>query len=167
MMRKVYGERQLHSLFAGFGMTLAVGSLWTAVWWSMYAKTKQVIYSACQPLLVAVPASQTPKSWWQSVIDSMRDTEDNVLVNSASSMLTSAVTAVVFNPFLIIRTNLQVTPNGRLIPVIRDLYRKGGLKYFWNGTILSIGACIIEGALASTTYEQAKLWADTTNSKSA
>lgn len=163
----MYRENGMRTVFAGYGTTLLVGCQWTAVWWAMYGRTKSWLYAAAddflekeQPELVTSPPSFL-SSWrhWFLVRD------DNMLLNSLASIFTSASTAVLFNPYLVVRANLQVTPNARLWRVTRDVYRTRGVRGFYGGLALNIWTCLIDGVLASTSYEYAKLWSDVTQKR--
>ncbi|KAG5485691.1 hypothetical protein LSCM4_06649 [Leishmania orientalis] len=168
-LQQMYSERGVRTVFAGFGTTLVVGCQWTAMWWAMYGHLKKVLYSASGPHLQRLSekyeASQrrgdgVSREW--RLPSWCTSTEDNVLINGVASVTTSAATAVLFNPYLVIRTNLQVTPGATLWSVIRHLHRTWGFRGFYSGLLLSVNACIVDGALASTSYEYAKLWADRT-----
>ncbi|EPY36369.1 carrier protein [Strigomonas culicis] len=150
--RAMYRERGWRTVFAGLGTTLVVGCQWTAVWWMLYGYLKGVFYGAAAPLLQHSRAQQLPH--W------VRAADDNLLLNSAASLATSAATAVLFNPYLVVRTNLQVVRHATLWSVTRQLHRAHGPRVFFSGLSLNIGACIVDGFLASTAYEYAKLWAD-------
>lgn len=80
-----------------------------------------------------------------------------MIINGTASILTSAITAILFNPYLVLRTNLQITPQATFYSTLRSLYNSGGIRVFYSGLWLSVGACIVDGALASTSYEYAKL----------
>lgn len=156
-LRGMYGEGGMKSVFSGLGMTLAIGSQWSALWWAMYSQVKATSYSAVDSWLL--PEAELPPSLfsWKHYLLSK---DDNVMINSLSSVVTSASTAIVFNPFLVLRVNLQLSVKGTLIGTAKGLYQKGGWRAFYQGTYLSVGACIIDGFLASTCYEYAKLFAD-------
>lgn len=158
-LRSMWREGGLRSTFAGFSTTLLVGCQWSALWWSLYGYTKERLYQRCGPWLAAQSRGQSqaplPLPLWCT------DADDNVLLNSAASVFTSGVTAVLFNPYLVIRTNLQVAGGGAsLLGVTRALWQTRGLRGFYSGVTLSVAACIVDGALASTSYEYAKLWSD-------
>lgn len=177
-LKGMYGERGLRTVFAGFGTTLVVGCQWTALWWSLYGQMKDQLYTTVGPRLRQWDAEQrktTSSHLRGSGGDQSRShgagwhlpewctsKEDNLILNSVASVTTSAVTAVLFNPYLVIRTNLQVTPGATLWSVTRQIFRTRGLRGFYSGLLLSVNACVVDGALASTSYEYAKLWSDRT-----
>lgn len=169
-LRAMYGERGLRTVFAGFGTTLVVGCQWTALWWALYGQSKATLYSWATPFLSPPPqdgeAPRRPAALssplWQRLPSCCTAADDNMIINSLASIGTSAATAVLFNPYLVIRTNLQVTPAATLWSVTYQLYRTRGLRGFYSGLWLSISTCVVDGAVASTSYEYAKLWADRT-----
>ncbi|KEG10932.1 carrier protein [Trypanosoma grayi] len=161
----MYREGGMRTVFAGYGTTLLVGCQWTAVWWALYGGTKSRLYDAASAFLeeedqVQQQAAMGLHSWRHWLLAK----DDNVLLNSVASIFTSTTTAVLFNPYLVLRANLQVTPNARLWQVAREVYRTRGLSGFYGGLALSVGTCLIDGVLASTSYEYAKMWADKTHS---
>ncbi|RNF27178.1 carrier protein [Trypanosoma conorhini] len=158
----MYRENGLRTVFAGYGTTLLVGCQWTAVWWAMYGYTKAWLYEVADGFLEKEEQAELnpPISSLSAWKHWLRARDDNMVLNSISSFCTSASTAVLFNPYLVIRANLQVTPHARLWRVVRDLYRTRGVQGFYVGLALNIGTCLIDGVLASTSYEYAKLWAD-------
>lgn len=166
-LRRMYGERGMRTVFAGFGTTLVVGCQWTAMWWALYGQMKDLLYARAGPKLqrLGEPRSSSEHggdaSRWR-LPEWCTSKEDNLVLNSIASVVTSATTAVLFNPYLVIRTNLQVTPGATLWSVTRQLYRTRGLKGFYSGLLLSVNACVVDGALASTSYEYAKLCSDRT-----
>jgi hypothetical protein len=164
-LRRMYGEKGLRTVFAGFGTTLVVGCQWTALWWSLYAQMKDGLYRSVGPRLQRLGeearSQRGGKLAWQ-LPEWCTSKEDNLLVNSAASVVTSAATAVLFNPYLVIRTNLQVTPGATLWSTTRQIFRTRGVTGFYSGLLLSVNACVVDGALASTSYEYAKLWSDRT-----
>ncbi|KPI83155.1 putative carrier protein [Leptomonas seymouri] len=179
-LQRMYAERGIRTVFAGFGTTLVVGCQWTALWWALYGRMKETLYNSAGPCLrqLGKPAAEEKDGlgghcWEQGGVPPTRSSgwqlpewctsrEDNLILNSVASVATSAATAVLFNPYLVIRTNLQVTPGATLWSVTRQLYRSRGLRGFYSGLLLSVNACVVDGALASTSYEYAKLWSDRT-----
>ena len=149
------------SVFCGLGFTLTVGSQWTAVWWAMYGELKGQCYRVADPYLLDDTTIEG-SAWTELRYYKARD--DNFVLNSAASVVTSALTAVLFNPFLVLRVNMQMAERGRLWPTAKSLYQSGGWRAFYQGTYLNVVTCIIDGFLASTSYEYAKLWADRTRS---
>lgn len=158
-LRGLYREGGLRSIFCGLGFTLTVGSQWTAVWWAMYGELKGLGYRVADPFLLD-DDTIAGSSWTDVRYYKARD--DNFVLNSLASVTTSALTAVLFNPFLVLRVNMQMAERGRLWPTAKTLYRSGGWRAFYQGTYLNVATCIIDGFLASTSYEYAKLWADRT-----
>lgn len=174
-LQRMYAERGMRTVFAGFGTTLVVGCQWTAMWWALYGQMKDVLYAHAGPRLQQLgkegrastaavrdgTVSPSSPARWQ-LPDWCTSKEDNMVLNSVASVVTSAATAVLFNPYLVIRTNLQVTAGATLWSVTRQLYRTRGFRGFYSGLLLSVNACVVDGALASTSYEYAKLWSDRT-----
>nr|CCC92199.1 putative mitochondrial carrier protein [Trypanosoma congolense IL3000] len=161
----MYREGGLRTLYAGYGTTLVFGCQWTAMWWAMYGSSKGCLYAAADGFLLddakhGAVADHGPYFSWPSWKHWLLAKDDNVVLNTTASVLTSVATAVLFNPYLVVRANLQVTPNARLLGVVRDVFRTRGLLGFYGGLSLNIGTCLIDGVLASTSYEYAKLWAD-------
>ncbi|GET86569.1 carrier protein, putative [Leishmania tarentolae] len=168
-LQHMYSERGLRTVFAGFGTTLIIGCQWTAIWWAMYGQLKSFLYDAYGPHLQRFSERcRTSQRWREAANRGWRlpswctSTEDNILINGVASVTTSAATAVLFNPYLVVRTNLQVIPGATLWSVTRQLHRTTGLRGFYSGLLLSVNACVLDGVLASTSYEYAKLWADRT-----
>ncbi|EKF26481.1 carrier protein, putative [Trypanosoma cruzi marinkellei] len=158
----MYRENGMRTVFAGYGTTLLIGCQWTAVWWAMYGYTKGWLYEAADGFLEVdnqdnLNLSASSFSSWKHWLLAK---DDNIVLNSVSSLVTSTSTAVLFNPYLVVRANLQVKPKARLWGVVRDVYRTQGMRGFYVGLALNIGTCLIDGVLASTSYEYAKLWAD-------
>ncbi|ORC86916.1 carrier protein [Trypanosoma theileri] len=175
----MYREGGIRTVFAGYGTTLLVGCQWTAIWWAMYGYMKSQLYQLADGFLE--DAEQLKKKrYLKSEAEDHKDNfystsslsswkewlwakDDNVILNSTASFCTSATTAVLFNPYLVLRANLQVTPNACMWRVARDLYRTRGVRGFYGGLALNIATCLIDGVLASTSYEYAKLWSDKTH----
>ncbi|KAK7194601.1 carrier protein [Novymonas esmeraldas] len=161
-LRHMYAERGLRTVFAGFGTTLAVGCQWTALWWALYGCAKAILYEAAAPHLQRLAQQPATSTGWRAPRWCVSE-EDNALLNGVASVATSAATAVLFNPYLVVRTNLQITPGATLWSATRLLYRTRGWRGFYSGLMLSVNACVVDGVLASTSYEYAKLWADRTH----
>ncbi|CUG90895.1 mitochondrial carrier protein, putative [Bodo saltans] len=151
-LRSVYAEGGVKSVFCGLGMTLLIGSQWSALWWASYLKLKDVMYSAASPYL----KEDNPDSRWNFVTSK----DDNFLINTSVSMFTSAATSLIFNPFFVLRINMQLTPRATFIGTTRSLYRRGGASVFFSGACLNMLSATMDGVLASTSYEYAKLFAD-------
>lgn len=163
----MYAERGCRTLFAGLGTTLLVGCQWSALWWPLYHQSKTVLYGVCTPYLLRKAAEEQQQqsrhsTWWSALPAAVTDPYDNLVVSAAASAFTSATTAVIFNPFLVLRTNLQLLPSATLLGTARYLYQSGGCRAFYRGLSLSITTCVVDGALASISYEYAKLWSDVT-----
>lgn len=99
---------------------------------------------------------------WAWIPRSFTDPVDNAVVSTIASAITSASTAIIFNPFLVIRTNLQVQPSASLWSVSKSIYLQRGFRGFYSGLYLSMMTCVLDGTLASLSYEYARLWADKT-----
>jgi hypothetical protein len=151
-LRSVYAEGGVKSVFCGLGMTLLIGSQWSALWWASYLKLKDVMYTAASPYL----REDNPDSRWNFVTSK----DDNFLINTSVSMFTSAATSLIFNPFFVLRINMQLTPRATFIGTTRSLYRRGGASVFFSGACLNMLSATVDGVLASTSYEYAKLFAD-------
>ncbi|KAH9598427.1 Mitochondrial substrate/solute carrier [Trypanosoma melophagium] len=177
-LSSMYREGGMRTVFAGYSTTLLVGCQWTAVWWSMYGYTKSRFYQLADRFLEDEAEQKKQRDLKLKEKDTFSSAsfltswkqwlwakDDNVVLNSTASVLTSASTAVLFNPYLVLRANLQVTPNARMWRVARDLYRARGVRGFYGGLALNVGTCLIDGVLASTSYEYAKLWSDKTHLK--
>lgn len=170
-LREMYKERGLRTVYAGLGTTLLIGSQWSAIWWPLYGSTKSFMYQWLTPVLEQLPPNQTnasstlqstEPSWWRYVPDALISPSDNAFISTSSSAFASALTAVIFNPFLVVRTNLQVQHSASLLGVCKRLYHQKGVKAFYRGVTLSVTTCVLDGALASLSYEYARLWADVT-----
>jgi len=154
-----YRAEGVQGFFRGFGATVVVGGAWSAIWWAMYAQTKRGLYEYVAPHVL-------PKegSWMASRLpEAFTSSSDNVLVNGFASLLTSGSTAVIFNPFLVARTRLQIQAGSTMRSVCRQVLRESGWRGFFKGTTLSVATCIVDGVLASTSYEYAKYLSDTTH----
>ena len=162
--RALYREGGVRSVFAGLGSTLLIGCQWTAVWWVMYNQSKEALYAKLDPYLADIDDESDDRLTWRQQLLARGD---SALLNSVASVVTSAATALLFNPFLVIRTRLQVTPRGRLMPIVRTIRQESGMRGFYAGSRLNVSSCVIDGFLASTSYEYAKLWSDTTKKSSA
>lgn len=168
----MYQERGLRTVYAGLGTTVLIGSQWSAVWWVLYAKSKGFLYRYATPYLESLPSNQIKSgttvsdaaSWdgWSYLPSACTHPTDNALISTIASSFTSASTAVLFNPFLVLRTNLQIQPHASLWSTTKSIYHQRGWRGFYNGLYLSMVACVIDGALSSLTYEYARLWADNT-----
>eukprot|EP00796_Vickermania_ingenoplastis_P009547 gene9547-6703_t len=175
-LKGMYAERGLRTIYAGLGTTLVVGTQWSAVWWPLYGYIKSVLYTRVSPFLEHLPPNQknpsppppsngvspTSISFWRYIPDAITNPVDNAVVSTVASSITSAWTAIIFNPFLVLRTNLQVLPNASLWSTAKHIYQHRGWKGFYGGLSLSIATCVLDGALSSLTYEYARLWADVT-----
>ncbi|CAD2222604.1 carrier protein [Angomonas deanei] len=150
--QQMYSERGWRTVFAGYGTTIVVGCQWTAVWWAVYAQLKHVLYESTGPLLAHPSLAFLPEG--------LRSSSDNLALNSIASVVTSASTAALFNPYMVVRTNLQVVERATVWSVTSQLYRARGVAAFFSGLKLNMCACVLDGFLASTCYEYAKLWAD-------
>lgn len=170
-LRAMHRENGLRTVFAGYGTTLAVGCQWSALWWALYGVFKAGIYSATGPLLVDGSSDGAqPQRGFSSASSSSRLAsvvpawclckDDNMVINTVASVVTGGTTAIMFNPYLVIRTNLQTVPMATLRSVTRHIYGTRGLRGFYSGLWLNVTACVVDGTLASTSYEYAKLWSD-------
>jgi hypothetical protein len=161
VVSNVYRTDGPRGFFRGLGATIGVGCTWSAVWWPMYAQSKKMLYATVAPHLPAADSAvgRYLPAW-------AIDRTDNSLINAAASMITSGSTAVIFNPFLVVRTRVQVdsSPDTSMRKVCRQVYREGGMRGFFKGTTLSVSACVVDGVLAATCYEWAKFLADKTRS---
>eukprot|EP00658_Telonema_sp_P-2_P031308 TRINITY_DN23462_c0_g1_i1.p1 TRINITY_DN23462_c0_g1~~TRINITY_DN23462_c0_g1_i1.p1 ORF type:complete len:271 (+),score=40.11 TRINITY_DN23462_c0_g1_i1:290-1102(+) len=161
----VFKEGGCKSLFAGLGMTLMIGCQWTALWWAMYTEMKKGMYSWQSTRLSYyhnryVASTPQDNSWGRSVLDSVLSPTDNIAINATASAAASASTAVVFNPFLVIRAKIQSQSQTTLLQATKQIYGQSGVMGFFRGTTLSISLCVVDGVLATTSYEYAKLWSD-------
>jgi hypothetical protein len=143
--RALWAERGIRTLYAGFGTSIAIGPIWTASWWVLYNQWKRYLYHVADPFLFDDPAdgitmhpeavslegavrsrttevNQTKESappWW-------RLRGDNVLIDTTASVFASVMAAVVFNPFLVIRTRLMAAHGGGSLPsVMQQMWREG------------------------------------------
>jgi len=121
----------------------------------MYAQTKRVLYDDVLPLI-----PESGKHTW--LPDAVTSRSDNWVVNATASLVTSGTTAVVFNPFLVVRTRLQIQAGSTMRSICRQVFRESGAKGFFKGTTLSVATCVVDGVLAATCYEWAKYLSDTT-----
>ena len=161
----VFREGGCKSLFAGLGMTLMIGCQWTALWWAMYTEMKKGMYSWQSARLSYyhnryVASTPQDNSWGRSILDSVLSPTDNVAINATASAAASASTAVVFNPFLVLRAKIQSQSQTTLLQAAKQIYGQSGVMGFFRGTTLSISLCVVDGVLATTSYEYAKLWSD-------
>lgn len=157
VVRGLFREGGMRSLLCGLGMTLAIGSQYSALWWSCYNQLKRAWYAQADPLLK--PHDPTSRFNW------LTSRDDNLMLNSMASVTTSAITGVLFNPFFVMRANMQCSVRGTLMGTARSLYQRGGARVFFQGTYLNVTACVVDGILASTSYEYAKVFADRTQAK--
>lgn len=154
VLRGMYAEGGIRSVFCGLGVTLAIGSQYSALWWALYNQVKAAGYAAANPLLSDDDPGDA--SWHNALMS--RD--DNVVVNTVASVVTSATAAFVFNPFFVLRINMQLAVKGTVTKTFKSLYQKGGWRAFFQGVYLNMTASVIDGVLASTSYEYAKIFAD-------
>lgn len=154
VMRGLYAEGGVRSVFCGLGMTLMIGSQWSALWWATYLSLKDVAYDVASPFLLPNDAS----SRWNA----LTSRDDNIAVNTAVSVVTSASTSLLFNPFFVLRVNMQLTPRATFLGTAKELYRRGGARVFLSGAYLNMLSSTLDGVLASSSYEYAKLFADRT-----
>ena len=159
----------MRSLYSGLGTTLVIGSQWTAVWWGCYAVAKDFLYKKYDKSLGVVESDCDDKKLakararlGKTLPDTIIHPADNVVLNSVASVGTSAFTALLFNPYLVLRTRLQVVTNASFASVFKQVMRESGIRGFWAGAVLNINASIVDAWMASTTYEWAKLYADRT-----
>lgn len=163
----VLREGGVKSLFAGLGMTLVIGCQWTAVWWAMYAELKKALYGSTLPSFLAPYHSRYVGTWaheehtWSRyMLDGILSPTDNAFINASASAIASTSTAVVFNPFLVLRAKVQSQSNVSLRQAASQVYGQSGMRGFFRGTGLSISLCVVDGVLATTSYEYAKLWSE-------
>lgn len=153
---RMYAEGGFRPFFAAFGTSIVVGSAWTGAWLSIYGQSKTVMYSGAERF---APTSFTTNT---NIPLCARSLDDNFVINSTASVFTSAATAVMFNPFLVIRTRMQISTGSTLIGTMQHVLKENGARGFFKGTSLNVCACLLDGWLLSTTYEWAKLWSDKT-----
>lgn len=158
VMRDVYRAGGIPAFFKGLSATITVGCTWTAVWWPLYAQTKRFLYAYVAPSL---PSKES--RWGRHMPAWSTDRHDNVVINGLASLFTSASTGVLFNPFLVVRTRLQIQAGSTMASVCREVFRESGMRGFFKGTTLSVAACVVDGVLAASCYEWAKYLADTTH----
>lgn len=178
--RSVFKERGVRGLWAGYGTTLVMGSSWGGLWWLGYLRSKEVFYAGA--LRVASSSSRVSSSSPGDVNHSstslLSDVKlaavpgflrpcfsltDNPLIHVAASVVTSATTTAMFNPFSVIRTRLQCAAGASALSlrqVVRDVYRDHGMWGFWLGTRLNVGTNVVDGILIAQTYESARLLSD-------
>ena len=84
-----------------------------------------------------------------------------MIINATASIFCSSVSGFLFNPFLVIRTRLQVTPNSSLVGVCKSVLRDAGWRGFFAGAVLNTTQCTVDGLIAGQLYEWAKLLSDT------
>uniref|UniRef100_A0A7S1QIH6 Mitochondrial carrier protein n=1 Tax=Neobodo designis TaxID=312471 RepID=A0A7S1QIH6_NEODS len=157
VMRNVHATSGAAGFFRGLAPTITVGCSWSALWWAIYGQTKAVLYDHVAPRM------PTPESRLGSHLPAaLIDRKDNLLLNWTASIVTSGSTACVFNPFLVVRTRLQIDPQSTMRSVCRQVYREAGVAGFWKGTVLSIGACVFDGVMSVSCYEWAKILSDRT-----
>lgn len=152
VLRSVYAEGGVKSVFCGLGMTLMIGSQWSALWWATYLQLKDVAYRTSAPYLLPDDPS--------SKLNAFTSRDDNVVVNTAVSIVTSAATSLIFNPFFVLRVNMQLTARATMVGTAKALYNRGGVRAFFCGAYLNMLSSTVDGVLASTSYEYAKILAD-------
>jgi hypothetical protein len=155
--KNVHATSGLTGFFRGLAPTISVGCSWTALWWALYGQSKEGLYTYVAPRL---PAADSRLGG--ALPSSFTDRNDNFLLNSMASVGTSATTACIFNPFLVVRTRLQIEPGSTMVGICRQVYRQAGVGGFWKGTCLSTAACVFDGVMAVSCYEWAKILSDRT-----
>lgn len=159
--RHVLREQGIRGMWASYGTTLLGGSSWGGLWWIVYQQSKAGMYHVLE---WAAPNERDYKdsSWAVRLLTSK---SDNAPINVAASVVASASTTAMFNPFCVVRTRLQCASHlgsSSFTSVVRDVYHTRGLRGFFVGTCLNICTNVIDGALIALTYESAKLLSDKT-----
>jgi hypothetical protein len=149
------------ALFRGMGisfMMLPVGGCW----WALYEYLKTVTYSYLQ-VVAGGHAFQGP--WASKMPPWAVSTTDNVFVNFAVGSTASLAVSVFANPFYVVRSRVQVmnVPKEVRLPtlwVAKDLLQKEGLRGCFRGLRTNIVACVMEGAVFASFYEELRYLSD-------
>lgn len=152
-LRQVWKELgAVQSLTAGMALSLTVGPLWTASWWALYEYGKRRYASVL---------SQDGSS------DGIHDNHSAAFV---SALVASTSTAILFNPFLVVRSRAMqrgLRPRQVLAEIFQSKSHGGGgsatptrhLRTLFAGLPLSVAVNVGEGLVAAATYETALAWA--------
>lgn len=155
-LRQVWKELgAVQSLTAGMALSLTVGPLWTASWWALYEYGKRRYASVL---------SQDGSS------DSLHDNHSAASAAFVSALVASTSTAILFNPFLVVRSRamqLGLRPRQVLAEIFQSKSHGGGgsatptllLRTLFAGLPLSVAVNVGEGLVAAATYETALAWA--------
>lgn len=172
------------SLYAGAPASVAMLPA-AGVWWSSYSEAKYLLYAWLGPSFAnlrgtyfdsdaARPAAtgRGPRA----LLDSqwLLSDLDNPIINGASGVLASVVTATIFTPMAVVRTRLQTIPanelgaaaghrridSWRIVRVIRHLYRADGVAGFYRGATVNVSMAVLDGLAFSILYELNKLGSD-------
>lgn len=133
----------------------------SGLWWSLYGGLKEVAYANAASLR---PAALVSEEQWSLT--------DNVAINSVVGSVTCCAVAVVSNPFMVLRTRMQVmeipaTARWRIAWIARDILRKDGVRGFFRGLGGSMALSAVSGIGFGAFYEGIKLLSDTTKSGAA
>ena len=163
MMLHHHHKGSFRPFFAGLGTSLAIGPLWTALWWWLYGKSKRHLYHQHQQIEIKKDNDHDESRRKKQQLLLLAPL-DNVFINTAASIFASATAAVVFNPFLVVRTRLMAHQHGgKLKLILKDLFansKSGGIKMLFAGTVGTMGFSVVDGIGASLTYEYAKAWSE-------
>jgi hypothetical protein len=161
----------LRGLYAGFVASLYVVPA-SAIWWGSYGVIKSAAYSSATPYLSRVPSERLP-----AALESLKSTSDNPLLNGFAGVTAALVTTTVTNPFMVVRTRMQVldenaaaaqrgttwlTRRSRIARVCNDLVLHEGYRAFFKGLRVSASVAALDGLIFSSIYEFTKWFSDRT-----
>lgn len=136
------------NLSVGMGLSLCMGPLWTAAWWGMYEYGKRHQWNL-----------------WRNDKAEQSGTQLDPSVAFTSALIASAVTAMIFNPFLVIRTRVMqrsVRPKDVVAQMVKQTAAKGEkstillrTRTLFAGLPWSVVQNVGEGLAAAATYESA------------
>ena len=151
----LWQEGGVRPFFRGLGISVVVGSSLQGVWFSVYQQLKHIFYAVLPELM---PRRVTESPWLPEAIKSTRD---NLVANLTASACASVIQQVLWNPFMVVRTVIQINPQQpSWLGAVRTLYGHEGWRGFYKGLSVATGMSIIDGFLLSSCYELAKKWAD-------
>jgi len=120
------------------------------VWWSLYGEVKRVLYENHTAYL------RLYGDWAPSLPSAMTSSDDNVVHNTLAGGVAGMCITALVNPVWVLRARVQVMEEGAnrtLRFVMRDLWRKEGVKGFYKGASMNCLIYAMESALFGTFYE--------------
>lgn len=83
-----------------------------------------------------------------------RGVEQTTAVNFANGSVAGVVTTYATQPFDTVKTRCQSARGQGVGEAVRGIWRDGGVRGFWRGTVMRLGRTVFSGGILFTVYER-------------